>query len=424
MPLRSRADLIPIRIVVRDHQGRPVANLRKEDFRVFEDRKPQDISYFSVETPDTILQTFGVSAPSIDKPAADKNEPSEPTAASVRPSHFVALLFDDLHDTVEDLFHTRDAAIHFIDGSLAPNDRIGIFTISGKSQADFTTDRDKLRATLLGLRQQSVAGAMPPGTRQCPTIDYYQADQILNKGNALEGDPEPGNPHEPIGQHDQQNPALLVAIYDALNCAYGDDKALLQEARQLAMSTAKRVEEEGQVATRDSFRRLTELVRAIAALPGQRSVSVLSPGFIAPKNQQELADVIDRANRLNVFINTLDARGVYAPDLGDASLPRQDGLMGGGFITARARLRTQGQEAQSAVLHALAEGTGGRALQQNDLNNEVRSLAELPAVSYLIAFTPHNLKYDGKFHSLKVKLDTKEHVTIQARRGFYDPKQN
>ncbi|HKN61565.1 MAG TPA: VWA domain-containing protein, partial [Candidatus Acidoferrales bacterium] len=288
MPLRSRADLIPIRIVVRDHQGRPVANLRKEDFRVFEDRKPQDISYFSVETPDTILQTFGVSAPSIDKPAADKNEPSEPTAASVRPSHFVALLFDDLHDTVEDLFHTRDAAIHFIDGSLAPNDRIGIFTISGKSQADFTTDRDKLRATLLGLRQQSVAGAMPPGTRQCPTIDYYQADQILNKGNALEGDPEPGNPHEPIGQHDQQNPALLVAIYDALNCAYGDDKALLQEARQLAMSTAKRVEEEGQVATRDSFRRLTELVRAIAALPGQRSVSVLSPGFIAPKNQQEL----------------------------------------------------------------------------------------------------------------------------------------
>ncbi|HKN61265.1 MAG TPA: hypothetical protein VJW93_08815, partial [Candidatus Acidoferrales bacterium] len=60
----------------------------------------------------------------------------------------------------------------------------------------------------------------------------------------------------------------------------------------------------------------------------------------------------------------------------------------------------------------------------NDLAGALLRLASLPETSYLIAFTPHNLKYDGKFHSLKVTLSTKQRVTIQARRGFYDPKQN
>ncbi len=42
-----------VRVVVRDNQGKVVTNLRKEDFQLFDNRKPQAITYFSNETPES-----------------------------------------------------------------------------------------------------------------------------------------------------------------------------------------------------------------------------------------------------------------------------------------------------------------------------------------------------------------------------------
>src|SRR5215472_15118697 len=39
-----------VRIVVRDSKGRAVANLQKDDFRIFDNRKPQVITHFALET--------------------------------------------------------------------------------------------------------------------------------------------------------------------------------------------------------------------------------------------------------------------------------------------------------------------------------------------------------------------------------------
>ena len=58
VPLRVRVNLIPVRVVVRDTQGHAVANLHKEDFQLFQDGKPQEISNFAVRrwtlSPDTL----------------------------------------------------------------------------------------------------------------------------------------------------------------------------------------------------------------------------------------------------------------------------------------------------------------------------------------------------------------------------------
>ncbi|HEY6392792.1 MAG TPA: hypothetical protein VIX89_16045, partial [Bryobacteraceae bacterium] len=45
-----------------------------------------------------------------------------------------------------------------------------------------------------------------------------------------------------------------------------------------------------------------------------------------------------------------------------------------------------------------------------------------PAYSYLLGFSPQNLKIDGRFHSLKVALTSKEKFEIQARHGYFAPK--
>ena len=46
----------------------------------------------------------------------------------------------------------------------------------------------------------------------------------------------------------------------------------------------------------------------------------------------------------------------------------------------------------------------------------------VPEVSYVLAFSPQNLKVDGKFHKLKVVVAKPEKYQIQARNGYYAPK--
>ena len=396
IPLESRVNLVPIRVVVRDPKGQVVGNLRKEDFQVFEDGKPQDISHFSVETPASFTQTFV-------RPDALPGTPEseKPPADFVPPSRFVALLFDDIHVALADLLHARIAATHYVDEALQPTDRVAVFTVSGQSQMDFTNDRDKLHTALLGLMPRAVGGTGTTGTGTCPPIDYYEADLIQNK-------------------NDQQ--ALNVATQDTLACFFNGDPQQLSEARDLAISTAMQVNDAGESQTVYAFRRLEEVLRRISALPGQRSLVLLSPGFIYPGREYDLSRIIDQANRSNVFINTLDARGLYTPDLGDISQPYQ-GSTNAGIAGGRSLYRSSAQFAQSDVLNVLADGTGGLAFHNNnDLTGGLRMIASAPDISYLVAFVPRNLKYDGRFHSLKVTLVTKQKVNIQARRGFYAPK--
>jgi VWFA-related protein len=395
IPLESRVNLVPIRVVVRDAKGQVVGNLRKEDFQVFEDGKPQDISHFSVETPASFTQTFVRPDALPGTPESDK-----PPADFVPPSRFVALLFDDAHVAMADLLRARIAATRYVDEALQPTDRVAVFTVSGQSQIDFTKDRDKLHSALLGLIPRSVSGADTSGN-ECPPIDYYEADQIQNK-------------------NDQQ--ALNVATQDTLACMFNNDPLQLAAARQMAISTAMQVNEAGDSQTVYAFRRLEEVLRRISALPGLRSLVLLSPGFIYPGREYDLSRIIDQANRSNVFINTLDARGLYTPDMGDISQPYR-GSPNAGIAGSRSMYRSNAQFAQSDVLNVLADGTGGLAFHNNnDLTGGLRMIASAPDISYLVAFVPHNLKYDGRFHSLKVTLVTKQKVNVQARRGFYAPK--
>jgi hypothetical protein len=46
----------------------------------------------------------------------------------------------------------------------------------------------------------------------------------------------------------------------------------------------------------------------------------------------------------------------------------------------------------------------------------------LPEVYYVLAFSPQNMKFNGNFHRIKVKLASNAKLTIQARQGYYAPK--
>jgi VWFA-related protein len=387
---RVRVNLVLVRVVVRDGSGKVVTNLKKEDFQLSDNRKPQVISTFSIETPESHKVKPA--------PSPDGIESADPAAIAALPQRFVAVVFDDTDMLTEDTLWVRTAATKLF-ASLAPTDRVGIYSTSGQVTQEFTQERDRLQESLLRVVPRPLSTAS--GVHDCPEISYYQADQIENK-------------------HDPQ--ALLVATQDALDCAFSGDPRFMAQAQALAASTSLRVLSSGDSQTTYVYQHLEDIIRRLAGMPGQRVIAFVSPGFVVTTLlTSDSSSLIDRANRANIVINTIDARGLFTPDLmGDISDPPHDSLKAVGI---KGSYRVQAQLAQSDILAQLADGTGGTFFHnRNDIDEGLREAAAAPAMSYLLGFSPQNLKLNGAYHMLKVTLAGKQKFNVQARHGYYAPR--
>ena len=380
---KVRVNLVDVRVVVRDALGNAVGNLRQEDFQLTDNGKPQVISKFSVEHSGTNP------APK----AATSGTPID-DAAPKMPERYIAYLFDDVHLKFSDLAQARNAAAHNLQ-TLQLTDRVAIFTTSGQTQLDFTDDRDKLQDTLNRLRPRPITGSE---VQQCPDVSYYMADQIENK-------------------HDNQ--AFGIITQDALDCAFAGDPSQLVVAQSMARSAAMQELAFGDHETQVSLDSLKDAVRRIAAMPGRRSLILVSPGFIDPDQTQEQMEIADRALHSGVIISALDARGLYT-DMQDAGSSRSPSHSIAGPMV---QYKHDEALADADVLSELAYATGGTFVQNtNDLEGGLRRLATPPEYSYLLAFSPQDLKFDGRFHKLKVTVKGQK-LNIQARKGYYAPKQ-
>ncbi len=388
---KVRVNLVLVRVVVRDSAGKPIGNLRKEDFRLFDDRKSQAISHFSVETPKSRATKAVVLGESETLP----EEKIEPNQAGL-PQRFLAFLFDDAHLEQADIMRSREAAEHFLETSFRPTDRAAVFTTSGLLNLDFTDDRDKLVQALRNLMPRSVTADV---SSECPYVTYYEGDLIENHLNEQ---------------------VLGAAAEEALACAFQNDPRFVQAAIQLAHSAAMRALTNGATQTEYSLRRLREIIRRLTVLPGERSILYVSPGFWFPQQRQDVSEIIDRATRANVVVSTIDARGLFTFDpAGDISRTAASGRA----LARMAIHRMAGEDTRNEVLAQLADGTGGTFFHNNnDLGEGFSRVGAVPEVFYLLGFSPQNLKLDGRFHNLKVALTGKQKYEIHARRGYYAPK--
>ena len=134
----------------------------------------------------------------------------------------------------------------------------------------------------------------------------------------------------------------------------------------------------------------------------------------------ESGDVIDRATKANVVINTIDARGLYVSSIYDASGSSVDANPD--TAAARASFISTEEMIRDQVLAELADGTGGTFFHNcNDIDQGLLQAATEPEASYVLGFAPQNLKLDGKYHHLKVTLANKQKWALQARHGYFAP---
>jgi len=392
---KVRVNLVLVRVVVRDQQGKVVENLHREDFVLADNRKPQVISSFNVETPASRAMPVTTAAES-NATQAVAGAPAN--AAPAIPQRFVSILYDDIHLSIEDAVTVRSATAKIL-GSIAPTDRVGVFTTSGQLTQEFTSDRNLLLQAMNGIIPRSMTGNIG-SPAPCPDISYYQADLVENK-------------------QDQQ--ALAIAVAETVDCMFGGDQSKTSLARPIAQSAVIAALSKGDAESSYAYRHVEDAMRRLAGMPGQRVLVFVSPGFILSTLFTDAFGIIDRATRSNIVIDTIDARGLYTPDvMGDIASPP-----GGSYrvIGPKTLYRTVAQSAQSEILEEFANGTGGTYFHnRNDLDEGLKQAVAAPPVAYVLGFSPQNLKLNGSFHTLKVTMAAKQKYNIQARKGYFAPR--
>jgi VWFA-related protein len=405
--LHVGSNLVVVRVVVRDSEGRPMEKLHKEDFRLFDNGKQQAISQFEVENPPPQPASVKSSAP---QPEISVTE--EPAAPVAKP-RFLALYFDDFDMSVPDVTYARDAADRYLAANLRPTDRAAIVTASGSNLVDFTSDLKQLHTALMKLQPSSRGRS-----HDCPDITDYQAEQIIDHEQGYVPGPPGAGGTTPVSMD-----ATTLAIAEAIGrCRMPSMSAedLVPVIRSLARAKLDR----SRMEARFSLETLSQLVNYMANVPGQRSIVLISTGFLSSNQQFLVNAIIDRALHSRIIINSVDPKGLTVQlreaDASSGYIPTQ-----GDLVMTQHRLDSERETEAAAVLQEVAEDTGGRYFHNsNDLDAGFREAATGFEPGYILAFSPKHMNFDGKFHTLKVTLAVKtKGITLQARRGYFAPKQ-
>jgi VWFA-related protein len=406
----TSVNLVPVPVIVRDSQGHPIGTFKKEDFQLFDRGKPQEILKFSLEKAD---KPPVMADTAIEVDAEGNARPKSAAAGQQVASHFIMWLFDDMHMSFGDLAQTREAAKKVLRDSFEPGTRASIYTTSGHTYLDFTDDRDRLFATLDQIRQWPTIPT-DVGT-QCPDISYSMADAAINKNDPqalLAIKAEFLTCPEAIPLNQQASAAQAAGVTAALPAS--------GQADSLIRMYTLRALEVGNQDTRNTLLALKGLVRRMSAMPGSRTIVLVSPGFyLVTDHRTDESDVINLAIRNNVVISSLDSRGVFTFVPGGTAETAFRGDPN--TMATKAQFDQSTQIANQDILSELAADTGGTFFHNsNDYVAGFKQVGTQPEFLYVLGFAPQSLKFDGSYHRLSITLKNGKGYTIEARKGYYE----
>lgn len=384
--------------VVRDGKGRPIADLRKEDFELFEDGVRQEIGALTVVAPATASDhAAGVV---VETPAAGGGAGSA-SAPAAGPS-FLAIVFDRLTPEARALAYK--AALAYLE-TLQPNDFVGIFLSDATLTTiqAYTNDRAKLQAALRDVASRATSVFDRTALRN----DVRQRD---SRGNLLPGDAHPS--------------VDVVASAESVGRPV-DNRLEGREFQALELVTHNSFEamardEQGYATTNA----LLALTTGLGTLPGRKSVVFFAEGLSIPDAVlPHFRNVIANANRGNVSVYTIDAAGLRVHSK-DAEIGREiramaaASLTGGGSVAMLERNEDVLRKDPRTSLTLLAQQTGGFLVDStNDLSRGFKQIDADRRFHYLLTYTPQNGELDGKWRTITVKVIGRR-VNIRARSGY------
>jgi len=394
--------------VVLDKSGHAIGGLGKQDFVVTDNGKRQAITGFTLvqsARPAAVSNTMPAAAPAVASPTAAPVVASPPPT----PHRFIVLLFDDRHLNSSDLAQTQKAATGWLEKPIPDSDYFDVLSFMG-ANSGITRDRDALHSAIMKL---SVHQVFKSSTGYCPDIDYYSADKIINQHDAMEF-------QVAVDKAKQCSAFQTYAAPSSANIYAGLDNAT-DPFQKAAMAAASHALEVGDEDSRETLASLLNIVHAMARLPGQRLLIVLSPGFLSMSGQSMVmkSQIMDAAAAAGVVVNALDVRGLYVGNV-DAGEGANSTL--GAVTGQQSQDRLDSMQSGENAMSELADGTGGRFFHNsNDLQGGLASLAAPPENLYLLEIPLDGVKPDGAYHRLQVKVDQRG-LDVIARKGYVAPK--
>lgn len=388
--VRIATELVQIDLIVNDKQGKSVTDLKQEDFEIFEDGKPQQISFFSVGTsarPAEWLRPREKSGP-----AARENETVK---SSMSVGRYIVLAIDDIHLSASSLMTARQSLLKFIDQQMTGSDQVALVTTSGNlgMYEQFTSDREALKRALNRL---SVQERQAVSNMDIPRISAYQAQLIENNDR------------------------------DALNVAVQELVARFNTPPDMAarevQSKARMIVAQTRSFTIASLSTLENIIRGLRDLNARKLIVLVSDGFLVNGGGGDYFDVrrlTDAATRAGSVIYSIDARGLYTyiPG-GDAATPS----LPFDATNRRESIERASMEAQRDAIVTLANETGGTAFyNSNDLNLGLQKIMDDNESYYVLAFEPTSTYKDGRFRKLEVKVKNRPELKVRTRKGYYEP---
>jgi VWFA-related protein len=408
---QAGSEVVLLDVVVRDRQGKTVRDLRESEIEVLEDGVRQHLLSFRLRAAgeaEAAAAPAGVS--SSPSPAGSLGRGAAAADADARHVNLVTLVFDQLGPDGRRL--AREAGLALARLTDRPDLLVSVFQIRetlGLVQ-QFTSDRDLIR--------QAVSAATGDVATQ-----YTDATELLKA--ATERETEAQRRFESLGPI--TSPSDMMA---AARLGQEADMARMTVDAMRLTQTLQR-EQQGQ----SSLYSLLALSKQQHRLAGRKTILFFSEGVqVPPSLEHVLRASISEANRANVAIYTVDARGLGDSRTFDATREtlqqavaasqRQMQSRGVGPVTREQVLALENAENAlrmdvQGVLADLASSTGGQLIANtNDVKQGIaRAVGDLRGY-YEVVYAPKDTRYDGRFRRVEVRVSRKD-VRVQSRSGYF-----
>jgi VWFA-related protein len=379
-------------VIVADKAGRPAMDLTAKDFSLLEDGKPQRLSIFSVQRPDTPLPVSKELTP---LPA---NIYTNRPEYRIPPGPLTVLLLDALNTPVRDQMYARRELLEYLRSQLGSGKRMAVLVLTDQLHLlqDFTGDSELLR--------RAVEGYIATDSR---ALDIEDVER-----------------HLPPPPSDTRGSAMYRNMVNSL--------------RKILLETATTSVDARLAQTLSAFRNLAQ---ALGGVPGRKNLVWVSGSFPftfvaesrpAPGDPKELVAYRDYQRDIRrtlsvlteaqIAIYPVDARGLAGAPFMDASHPLKNDM---GHVYAGSDLSddlSRGDvslQSSQAAMDEIAKGTGGLAfVNRNDIDHAVALSVSDAASCYTLGYYPRDVNDDGQFHSFLVKVD-RPGVRLRYRPGYY-----
>lgn len=414
--LKLNVRTVLVDVVVTGKDNRAIPGLKKEDFQVLEDGKPQSISFFESNFATEVDAAGATAAPHL----AQNTFTNIPVVA---PSNSVnVLLMDALNTQLADQSLVHRRMVKYL-ASIPPGVRIGVFLLSERLRIiqGFTQDSGLLRASISRFAANPTTSALLP-----TAVSVAAQDAPVNIELALA----------------TQSGSTQLADMAAGLQQFEDTQSFFETNERTIM-------------TLDS---LQQIARYLAGVPGRKNliwfVGAIPQCLAAMTSESELtvagcpyeekyAKTMDMLADARVSLYPIDASGLPSDSVYDAAAPPASADLGAAGSTATPPNTTvapalaafqqlnaaqtssmQSDYQQRALAHLqmdqLAMVTGGKAVYENNgLKDALAKAIDNGSRYYTLAYTPTNHTEVGKERKIEIRAPSGNYK-LSYRRSYFE----